>query len=93
MRDDIEFDLAIRKINWMTHTHTMGFSDPISVESTIYDQTVNLAINYNTRDFSRGIRAHFAPPENGFAPLSYPIKFTHLHLVNSLTQSSAPLYV
>ena len=25
------------------------------------------------RDFSRGgQRGHFAPPENGFAPLSYP---------------------
>ena len=24
------------------------------------------------RDFSRGQRGHFAPPENVFAPLSYP---------------------
>ena len=48
------------------------------------------------RDFSRGTRGAFSPPENGLAPLSYPRDLddnTHLYLVNSLTQSSAPLYV
>jgi len=24
-----------------------------------------------SRDFSRGARGHFVPPENGFAPLNY----------------------